>query len=527
MTKRQQLTYLLIALFALACYFPLFLHLDHMSVRLWDEARRAVNAFEMAQNGNLLVTHYDGAPEMWGTKPPFLIWCQAFFMKTIGYNEIALRLPSALAALATVTALILFCWKVLKRPVAGFLAGLVLLTAKGYIGAHVARSGDFDSMLTLWETCYLLSFFTFFSHADLRKKRKWLFITAGFIAMASLTKGIAGFLFMPGILLFVLVFGVAQPFAPAMGEHRSVPNTFLQFLSWKNTWLAALLAIGPILAFYGLREMANPGYVAAVLDNEVGGRYLVTQGGHLHPWYHYFHWLHREHFVPWLFFIPLGLLVGFWQKGKLRYLTWLLVIGSLSFLFILSFGQTRIMWYMAPVYPSLALLVGLGLERLVAGASLVLSRQPSGGSRCVDVNFGILAVFIIGLFWQPYGQIMERVYQEQHPSWDWPELKYRDFMRQIRGTKDYTIVHGKYNSHVVFYKKVHNLDRANIRSQAMRDFDENKFRFGEGPLEFQAGEKLVVCENKVHAALNQVYTVRVLWEWDTCKLMEVTGKVGE
>lgn len=529
MTKRQLLTLLLIALFALACYFPLFLHLDHMSVRLWDEARRAVNAFEMAQNGNLLVTHYDGEPEMWGTKPPLLIWCQAFFMKTIGYGEVALRLPSALAALATVIALILFCWKVLKRPLAGFLAGLVLLTSKGYVGAHVARSGDFDSMLTLWETCYLLAFFTFFSHTDFGKKRKWLFITAGFIALASLTKGIAGFLFMPGILLFVLAFGISSPPAPPGGwESSPAPRTLPQFLRWRPTWGAAALAIVPIVTFYVLREMANPGYVAAVLDNEVGGRYLVTQGGHVHEWYHYFHWLHREHFVPWLFFIPLGLVVGFWKNEKLRYLTALLCISSLSFLFIISFGQTRIMWYMAPVYPSLALLVGIGLERLVTGASQMLSQNPVTHHQSPITNLLVVGTFVIGLFWVPYREIMERVYQEQHPAWDWPELKYRDFMHQIRGTKDYTIVHGKYNSHVVFYQNIHNLeDVANIRHQALTDFDQQKFEFGKGPLTFQPGDKLVVCEGYVQVALDSVYTYRTLWEWDTCKLMEVVGSANQ
>lgn len=108
MKSNAFLTVLFISAFAVACYFPLFLHLDHMSVRLWDEGRRAVNAFEMAQSGNYLVTSYEGKPEMWGTKPPFLLWCQVFFMKIIGYNEVALRLPSALAALATIIMLVLF-----------------------------------------------------------------------------------------------------------------------------------------------------------------------------------------------------------------------------------------------------------------------------------------------------------------------------------------------------------------------------------------------------------------------------------
>ncbi len=524
MKRSQFLPIFFIALFAVACYFPLFLHLDHMSVRLWDEARRAVNAFEMAQSGNLLVTHYDGAPEMWGTKPPLLIWCQAFFMKIIGYNEVALRLPSALAALATIVLLVLFSWKILKRPLAGFLAGLVLLTTKGYVGAHVARSGDFDSLLTLWETGYLLAFFTFFCQTDFTKKKKWLYVTAAFIALAGLTKGIAGFLFLPGILIWHLTPG------PSPQGEGGRPSELLKMLRWRHMWLAALVAVVPVASFYLLREAANPGYLAAVMDNEVGGRYLETQGGHNHPWYHYFEWLWREQFQPWLLFIPLGLVVGFWKKGRLRSLTGLLLINSLAFLSIISFAQTRIMWYMAPVYPSLALLVGIGFEKLVTGASQALRLNPitpsdrvsrAGNHQSPITNYLLLFAFVAAMFYQPYRFIVERAYMEQHPSWDWHELKYRDFMRKVKDVKNYTIVHAKYNSHVVFYSKVFNLKGYGIRHQALTDFNNQKFEFRKGPLTFGAGDTLMVCENPVFAALDTVYRYEVLRTWDSCKLLKI------
>ena len=504
---------LFILLFAVLCYFPLFLHLDHMSLRLWDEARRAVNAFEMAQNENLLVTHYDGLPEMWGTKPPLLIWCQSFLMKTIGYNEIAVRLPSALAALATIVLLVLFSWKILKRPLAGFMAGLVLLATKGYVGAHVARSGDFDSLLTLWETSYLLAFFTFFCHYKINKKKKWLYLTALFIALASLTKGVAGFLFMPGILLFVLIFGVTNK----EDIKANIPSNIFNFISWKYTWRAVLIALVPIISFYILRETYNPGYISAVLENEVGGRYLEAKGGHGFDWRHYIKWLHKENFVPWLFYVPLALLVGFWEKGRLRYLTWLLLINSIIFLAVISISKTKILWYMAPVYPSLALLVGIAFERVISGTNKIM-----GGND--KTKYAVIAAFTIAVFWLPYKSTIGRVYMEQHPKWDWPELKYRDFMKQIKGTKDYTIVHGKYNSHVEFYKKINNLDGDNIKSQPMLDFDLNKYEFGKGVLNFKKGDKLMVCEKKVAQALDAVYLYKILWEWDTCKLVEVTGQ---
>ena len=59
----RHIAIIFIALFALACYFPLFFHLDHMSLRQWDESRRGVNAYEMLNNGNLLVTYFDATAD--------------------------------------------------------------------------------------------------------------------------------------------------------------------------------------------------------------------------------------------------------------------------------------------------------------------------------------------------------------------------------------------------------------------------------------------------------------------------------
>lgn len=56
---------------------PLFGHLDTLPLRLWDESRLAINAYEMMKDGDLIVTHFNGQPDMWNTKPPLMIWCQA------------------------------------------------------------------------------------------------------------------------------------------------------------------------------------------------------------------------------------------------------------------------------------------------------------------------------------------------------------------------------------------------------------------------------------------------------------------
>lgn len=74
---------------------PIFGHLDELPIQLWDESRLANNALEMSRSGNLIVTTWAKVPDMWNTKPPFLIWQQALLIKLLGPVDIAIRLPSA------------------------------------------------------------------------------------------------------------------------------------------------------------------------------------------------------------------------------------------------------------------------------------------------------------------------------------------------------------------------------------------------------------------------------------------------
>ena len=105
---RKKYSYLKFIVLVILIYIPVFSHLDTLPIQLWDESRLAINAYEMHHFGQYLVTHFDGLPDLWNTKPPLLIWMQVFWMKIIGVNEIALRLPSALAALLTIISILIF-----------------------------------------------------------------------------------------------------------------------------------------------------------------------------------------------------------------------------------------------------------------------------------------------------------------------------------------------------------------------------------------------------------------------------------
>ena len=154
----KQRDYLAIILLLLLAYFPLFLHLDSIPLMVWDEARLAVSAFEMLKNHAYIVVTYGDNPDLWSVKPPLMIWVIALSFKIFGYNELALRLPSALAGLATVIVLFQFCKTFFKSQSLGLFSAFVLMTSIGYVEHHVTRTGDYDALLVLLQFSSYLYF---------------------------------------------------------------------------------------------------------------------------------------------------------------------------------------------------------------------------------------------------------------------------------------------------------------------------------------------------------------------------------
>jgi 4-amino-4-deoxy-L-arabinose transferase-like glycosyltransferase len=124
-----------------------FLRLATSRVDDSDEARYGVSAFEMLHSRSFLVTTYAERPEYWNLKPPLGYWLIAASYRIFGCSALAMRLPSALFALAVVAATMWFCKRWSNRRQA-ILSGLILATSFGLLSHHGARSGDLDACLT-------------------------------------------------------------------------------------------------------------------------------------------------------------------------------------------------------------------------------------------------------------------------------------------------------------------------------------------------------------------------------------------
>ncbi len=466
-----------IALLLIICYFPLFFYLDSLPIQLYDESRLAINAMEMADHGNFLVTHYGGTPDMWNTKPPLMIWLQVLCFKIFGFGELGVRLPSALAGLATVLFIGFFCWKKLNRPFLGIATIGVLLTTPGYISTHVTRTGDYDSLLILFMVLFLFSIFRFVHSEQQKERQKLLFLSAVWLTFAVLTKSVAGLFFLPAALIYILW-----------------TRQGLVILKTKDTYLAAALFLMIVLSYYGLREHYNPGYLQAVWMNELGGRYFETLENHKAPFDYYFKNMWEGRFKPWVFFLPIGLIVAFYEKESVRNFMQFLFITVLSYLLIVSFSNTKLLWYDAPVFPLLAIITALGIEKM----SILLNNR-------FKVN-QLLFMFIF--FALPYYKTIKSVYSTSDSN---PQHHYGLFMRELLDYKEYTVVNTGYSSHISFYQKVYN-------------------RKGYGivhvwPSKLKVGETALFCEEEPIRVLNERFSYEVLEESRGCILVKVVGKL--
>ena len=424
--------YLRWIILAALLYMPLFGHLDSLTIRVWDESRLAVNASEMARNNDFIVTYYHGHPDMWNTKPPLLIWIQAGFIKIFGFNELAIRLPSAFAALFTCAFIMLFAMRYLREFWFGFIAVMVLITASGYIELHAVRTGDYDALLTLFTTAMCLSFYAYTEVY----KTKYLYLFYAFLSLAVLTKSVTSLMFLPGLFLYTL-------FTRKMGSVLKNRHVYIGF------FLAFLLIAG----YYFLREAHNPGYWAAVRQNELGGRYLETLENHAHGFWYYFTNFRESKFSVWLPVLPFAVGVGFLSKnGKIRRLTLFCLLLVLTFWLIISAAQTKLSWYDVPLYPFLAILVAIGLHYLF---SIILTGKLL---QFKSSNTVILLLFLFLCFFYPYSEILSKTYvpREKNSQFNEHLMSYhlRGALKGERSIQHHKILYDGYKAHVRFYQEI-------------------------------------------------------------------------
>jgi hypothetical protein len=334
-----------IGLFLVACLW--FLTLDARHLLPADEGRYAEIAREMLASGDWVTIRYDGFKYF--EKPPFQLWMTTLAFGFFGVGEWQARLWVACsgAAALLVTALATRRWFGRR---AALYAALVLLAAPGWNLASHFNSLDMGVSAAL---TFVLAGVLIAQHPSntASGSRLWMWASWTAMAVAVLTKGLIGIV-LPGMVL-VLYSLLSRDFA-----------------IWRRIHLVsgALLMLALAAPWFVLVSLRNPEFANFFFIHEHFQRYLST----VH---------HRE--AAWWFFIP-QLLAGFlpWlglsrrmaiavrdeARGQRFRPALLVATWAVAIFVFFSVSSSKLPGYILPVYPALAILAALALDKLDARA---------------------------------------------------------------------------------------------------------------------------------------------------------------
>ncbi|MBU1695258.1 MAG: glycosyltransferase family 39 protein [Verrucomicrobia bacterium] len=299
-----------------------------------DEGRYASVAVEMIRSGNWLVPHFQGSVHL--SKPPLTYWLIALSFKLFGVNEWAARLPSALAALG----IVLMIWSLAARwfgPRGAFQTALILITAPLFFA--VARLADPNMLLTFCVTTGVWAWIGW--QEEGRPLYRWLCYAAH--GAAFLIKGPVGCVL---ILIAVLSFRW-------LGGGRWSRRPTGSVAGW-------VLAVGMGLSWYLFMISRYPETLNYFLGYELYDRVFTTVQNRGQPFW-FFWWVLPVGFLPWLpVLAPLVRRARILLRpgGPEMPLGVFVILALLLF----SVSRSKLITYVLPLYPSLALLTGAQLH---------------------------------------------------------------------------------------------------------------------------------------------------------------------
>jgi 4-amino-4-deoxy-L-arabinose transferase-like glycosyltransferase len=307
--------------------------LGAQSLANWDEAIYGVVTREFLAHPGLTLRYGD---RLWFEKPPLAFWLMAASSSVFGLTEFALRLPSAIFGIAAIV-LQYLAGRRLGGRTAGVLAAMLLLGVPQFVA--YSRLAMIDVPLT---TLGMLSVVLLLC----AKIRPSLMILAGAVfGLAILTKSVAAFLFLPGLLSI------------AFAQHG---------IRFREIGLATVVAVAVALPWHTWSTVT---YGRSFLDQYFGlhilDRFLRPLEGHegssLYSLETYFH---NTGFLAPVHAAGIALAVGLAIVKRDRLLAAASILPLAAFT-IVSLLETKMGAYLTPVCPGAALAAALGITSLV------------------------------------------------------------------------------------------------------------------------------------------------------------------
>jgi len=304
------------------------------SNELWTmESRWSTVCWLMLRNHDYLHPYlFNG---LYFDKPLLSYWFIIGFAKLFGHlNELALRLPSAIAGITSIYCVYRLS-KTLFNAKIGIITGWLLITSYFFVFWMRTASADMLNIAGI-----LLGLTWYFEH---KKSRHFFdyFIFFLIISLTSLCKGLSGFAIpMLGVVIDIILC-----------------NTWRQHLNWKNLSafvIAILIYLSSFVAAElttNSHEIQHSGIYEVFHENIL--RYL-SPFDHQDAWYTYFIYL-PIYLLPWTILLFFAVKSHVKQWKLLQYSQrWLFIFIITIFIFF-SLSGSRRSYYILPIIPFIAL----------------------------------------------------------------------------------------------------------------------------------------------------------------------------
>lgn len=319
---------------------------------LWqpDEGRYVEIPREMVATGDYVTPRLDGVKYF--EKPVLFYWLEAASIRLFGLNEWSARLwPALLGLVGCLT--VYAAGRRLYGRAAGIIAALALATNILYYA--LARVVTIDMPVSVLLTVALLAFLLGTKEPP-GSRRRWLMWTFyAFAALATLAKGLIGIV-IPGMVIGAWIL--------LLNDWRLLRSIYLP------SGIVLLLVIA--VPWHVLAARANPEFLHFYFIHEHFERYL-TKVEHRYQPFWFFVPVILLGLYPWIAFLGQALRRSFpasWaQRHDERDALYLMLWAGLIFVFF-SLSDSKLITYVLPVFPPLAILTGRYLAPAWEGAAL-------------------------------------------------------------------------------------------------------------------------------------------------------------
>jgi 4-amino-4-deoxy-L-arabinose transferase-like glycosyltransferase len=323
----------LLTLFLLSLFLWI-VSLGNVPLRDWDEGTYAIVAREIYRDHNWFFPTLQTQPFL--LKPPLMMWLMTITYYLGGINEFTTRFLPAFITSLGVPCLYLLSKKLFDKHLPALLTALVYLT-----WLPMVRHGRLAMLDGMSITFYIVVLYCLLKCRQ--DQRFSLGIGLG-LAFITLTKG----------MLVLLLAAIAVIFL--------VLNQELKLLLNPRLWLGITIGMIPAIAWY-LAQYQHYGdtFIKVHFEAQAFDRLSQSVEGNKGPlWYYVLELL--KYGFPWLLFLPESIYLAWQNKQE----SWskLALTGAIIYFVTVSVMKTKLPWYVLPVYPFLALLIGYKLTNI-------------------------------------------------------------------------------------------------------------------------------------------------------------------